>query len=258
MALPKLFIASVYAPSSWNRDWYRLQRKFIAQNTHGVEVKFGVLLNGIAVDELDSDVDVIGVSASNAGHSEGMAKLVEIFRKSDFTHFLFLDSDCFPVHPEWFQVLTTQMQKFDKHFSAPIRVENLDKFPHPCAFFCDAIGLFDSRINFDIGHPGSNMLGETVQDVGNAMLPLLSDLLPLIRTNMVNYHPVAAGIYHHLFYHHGAGSRNFKFRVIDKYGYCNHWWSQVDDDQLAEQLRLALFDNPEVFLQNLLKPPSIK
>lgn len=252
MAQPKLFIASVYAPSPWNREWYKLQRKFLAQFTRNTEFKFGVLLNGVSGEDLGDDVDVIGVCDHNEGHSAGMARLVEIFRASECSHFLFLDSDCFPVHADWFDVLLKQMKRFDKHFAAPIRYENLDRFPHPCAFFCDSEAIKDERINFELGFSGQNILNETVRDVGNAMLPLLPEILPLIRTNRVNHHPIAAGIYHHLFYHHGAGSRNFEFRLIDKYNYCEHWWSPAQDDVLAEQLRELLFDNPEEFLRGIM------
>jgi hypothetical protein len=252
MVQPSLFIASVYAPSPWNRDWYRLQRKFIAQNTANIAVKFGVLLNGIDANELDDEADIIGICSGNTGHSAGMAKLLELFRASGCTHFLFLDSDCFPIHPDWFNVLRAQMQRFGKRFAAPIRYENLDRFPHPCAFFCDAEAIQDERINFDIGFAGDNILHESVRDVGNAMLPLLPEILPLMRTNRVNHHPVAAAVYHHLFYHHGAGSRNFEFRVIDKYGYCDHWWNKSQDEQLADQLRAELFERPEFFLKGLM------
>ena len=252
MTQPSLFIASVYAPSAWNREWYRLQRKYIEQNTPHIRVKFGVLLNGVSAESVGTDIDVIGVCDTNTGHSEGMAQLVKYFRASDYTHFLFLDSDCFPVHPNWFNVLIEQMQRFGKRFAAPIRYENLDRFPHPCAFFCDAEAVKDERINFDIGHAGENILHETVRDVGNAMLPLLADILPLMRTNLVNRHPVAAAVYHHLFYHHGAGSRNFEFRVMDKYGYCDHWWKKENDDALAEQLRNELFTNDDAFLRGLM------
>jgi hypothetical protein len=250
--LVKLFVASVYAPSPWNKEWYALQWKFIFQNTKGIDVQFGILLNGVEVSDLGSDVNVIGDMGSNTGHSAGMAELVRIFRASDCTHFLFLDSDCFPVHPDWFNVLVAQMKRFNKRFAAPIRYENLDRFPHPCAFFCDAESIKDDHINFEIGFPSENILNETVRDVGNAMLPLLPEILPLIRTNRVNPHPIAAGIYHHLFYHHGAGSRNFEFRLIDKYKYCEHWWSSEQDDVLAEELRAKLFDNPEEFLRGIM------
>jgi hypothetical protein len=79
----------------------------------------------------------------------------------------------------------------------------------------------------------------------------------MLRTNLVNYHPIAAGVYHHLFYHHGAGSRNFKFRLINKYGYYDHWWDAARDDELAEILRCTLFKNPQGFLKAIMNPPSL-
>jgi len=235
MSTPKIFVASVYAPSPWNKEWYELQKYFLAEYTQGVEYYFGIILNGISSDELPADANILRSNADNTGHSAAMSQLVDIFRKSEgYTHFLFLDSDCFPVQAGWYERLCDQMNRFDKRFAAPVRTENLDRFPHPCAFFCDAMGILDERVNFDVGYEDVNILGEVVGDVGNAMLSLLPDLLPMLRTNLVNYHPIAAGVYHHLFYHHGAGSRNFKFRLINKYGYYDHWWDAARDDELAE------------------------
>jgi hypothetical protein len=248
----KLFVASIYAPSPWNHEWYRLQTKFLARNTQGVDLRFGIILNGVKQAELGADIDFIVKNDGNTGHSTAMSQLLEAFRQSDCTHFLFLDSDCFPVHRDWFAVLTAQMRQFDKHFAAPIRYENLDIFPHPCAFFCDRHGLLDERINFDIGHPGNNILGETVRDVGNAMLPMLPEILPLLRTNIENRHPVAAAIYHHMFYHHGAGSRNFEFRLLNKYDYCKHWWDTAGDEALASRIRDELFADSDAFLARLM------
>ncbi len=259
MSNAKLLIASVYAPSPWNKEWYELQEKFLQEHTKDVSYEFGVLLNGIEPNELPHSANIIGKNPGNTGHSAAMRQLVDFFRESKgYTHFLFLDSDCFPVHNGWFEILCAQMKKFNKNFAAPIRTENLDRFPHPCAFFSDATGISDERINFDIGHEDINILGEVVRDVGNAMVPLLPHILPMLRTNLTNYHPVAAGVYHHLFYHHGAGSRNFEFRIVDKYGYCDHWWNQAGDVALADAIRTALFDNPHHFLKSIMNPPSLK
>lgn len=248
----KLFVASVYAPSPWNREWYRLQRTFLDRNTQDVAVRFGVLLNGVDRADFVADADIVGVCDSNTGHAAGMAKVLSLFRESDCSHFLFLDSDCFPVHDGWFTVLRAQMSRFKKRIAAPIRAENLDRFPHPCVFFCDAGVIQDERINFVNGHAAANILGETITDVGNAMLPLLPEVLPLMRTNRVNRHPVAAGVYHHMFYHHGAGSRDFVFRLIDRYDYCEHWWPRGQGEHLAADLRGELFSKPEEFIRTLM------
>ncbi|QEY17327.1 hypothetical protein D0C16_15875 [Cellvibrio sp. KY-GH-1] len=258
MTTPKLLVASVYAPSEWNGQWYELQRQFLKETTQHTSFEFAVLLNGIDRNELPADANIIGKNPGNTGHSAAMRQVVDFFRANDdFTHFLFLDSDCFPIHNRWFETLTEQMSHFGKHFAAPVRTENLDRFPHPCAFLCDSKGLDDRRVNFDIGYEDTNILGELVKDVGNAMLPLMPDILPMLRTNLVNLHPVAAGVYHHLFYHHGAGSRNFEFRVVNKYGYYNHWWKKEGDEVLADQLREALFKDPQGFLALLTNPIKI-
>lgn len=255
MTAPKLLIASVYAPSEWNSQWYGLQQQFLTEMTPHTPFEFAVLLNGIEARELPVGANIIGKNSDNLGHSAAMRQIVDFFRASEgFTHFLFLDSDCFPIHNRWFETLTEQMSQFGKHFAAPVRTENLDRFPHPCAFLCDSQGIDDHRINFDIGYEDTNILGEPVKDVGNAMLPLLPEILPLLRTNLVNLHPVAAGVYHHLFYHHGAGSREIGFRVIGKYGYYDHWWEKENDTVLAGQLRNTLFKDPHGFLSLLMNP----
>jgi hypothetical protein len=248
----KVFVASVYAPSPWNRDWYKLQRMFLERNTQDVEFRFGILLNGVDASGFGADADVVGSCSSNAGHAAGMAELLAVFRKSDFSHFLFLDSDCFPVRAGWFSILRSQMERFRKRIAAPIRAENLDRFPHPCAFFCDSSVIQDSRIDFANGHAAPNILGETITDVGNAMLPLLPEILPLMRTNRFNRHPVAAGVYHHIFYHHGAGSRSFVFRLLDRYNYCEHWWPSDREELLAKELREELFSRPDEFVNSLM------
>jgi len=249
---PRLLITSIFAPSPWNRSWYTLQRKFIGA-TADADVRHTVYLNGVTPELVGDDVALAGQSATNEGHSAALGAVIDMFRKSDRDYFLILDSDCFPIRANWFNVLTQQMGTLRKRFAAPVRVENLDLFPHPSAFFMTSDSVRDPRLNFDLGHAAPNLIGDPVTDVGSGMAGLLPDLLPLLRTNVRNLHPVGAAIYHHLFYHHGAGSREFRFRVTHRYDYYAHWWNTGRDADLGETLTRELFAAPEQFLDALTK-----
>lgn len=85
----------------------------------------------------------------------------------------------------------------------------------------------------------------TMQDLGDRLLPLL-------RTNVLNVHPVAAAIYHHLFYHHGAGSRHFAFRVLNRFAYYDHWYDVGNEQARKEELLDDLFHDPDRFIAPLM------
>lgn len=87
---------------------------------------------------------------------------------------------------------------------------------------------------------------------GGDMLKIMNDVLPLLRTNKVNVHYVAAGIYHHLFYHHGAGSRGFQFRVQKEYKYYDHLIDETTEIDYGHQLINSLTSDPEGFIDKLM------
>jgi hypothetical protein len=246
----KLLITSIFAPSPWNREWHSLQSRYVAATTKDCAYDYELFLNGVAEKELDASAACLGTSRDPLDHPTALREVVDAFRQRDHDYYLILDSDCFPIFPGWFTVLTNQMERFGKQIAAPVRYENLDRLPHPCAFFLTREVLQDERINFDKGHPGSNLLGREVSDVGSAMLDLLPSILPLLRTNVVNPHPVAAALYHQLFYHHGAGSRGSRFRVLHKFHYYAHWWD-ADRDADVGELRDRLFEDPTSFIDYL-------
>jgi len=244
-----LLILSIFAPSEHNTLWYDLQRRFISQTTT-VEYDYGLFLNGVGPEEFDP-ADIIHHSETNDGHKEALAYLLSYARQRAYDNYLILDSDCFPVDKNWYIQLTTQMQRFSKTIAAPFRVENLDLFPHPCAVFIAQREIHNKRIDFRNDISIKNMLGIEVQDVGTAMHGM-DEVMPLLRTNLVNLHPVAAAVYHHMFYHHGAGSRDFNFRVTERYKYYEHWWPGNDQEQKAQHLLRKLRKNPEQFLNTLM------
>ena len=247
----RILIMSVYAPSDLNINWYHLQKEFIKKNTT-IPYDFKVILNSVG-GEIFNDDEIVRVNKNNEGHPAGVQQILEYMRErsNDYSGYLILDSDCFPAFRGWQTVLRKQMKGFNKSIAAPIRYENLDMFPHPCVVYMTPEGLRNKKINFNYTKV-KNLLGETIEEVGGDMVNLMDEVLPMLRTNRVNLHPIAAGIYNHLFYHHGAGSRGFDFRLVKKYRYCEHW---IDDDlhnMLGGKLFELLVKNPSSFVDKLM------
>ncbi|MDW7773248.1 MAG: hypothetical protein SCH71_10200 [Desulfobulbaceae bacterium] len=245
-----LLILSIFAPSEHNGLWYDLQRRFISDTTL-VDYDYRIYLNGVSSEGFEPD-DVLKHSETNDGHKTALNYLLSYARQHHFyDNYLFLDSDCFPVGKNWHAGLTGQMKRFNKTIAAPVRTENLDLFPHPCAVFIAGEEIHNERIDFRDDMPIKNMLGIEVTDVGSAMYGM-DEVMPLLRTNVVNLDPVAAAIYHHIFYHHGAGSRAFNFRITNRYQYYDHWWRKDDKERLAKYLLRNLEKNPDKLFNILM------
>ena len=244
-----LIIASVYAPSYLNSQWYALQKQFIKKTTT-VPFDYKIVLNGVNPDNFDAD-DILKVNKENEGHSYALGQLLDFFRENLYDAYLILDSDCFPVWNGWYEVLLEQMNKFNKIIAAAVRAENLDIFPHPSVFFVLGEGVHHSGLNFNL-HKTVNLLGDEVVDVGGAMQNMRAEILPMLRTNVINLHPVAAAIYHHLFYHHGAGSRDFNFRILKRYDYYRHCVSNDDREEKCSWLLKELMRDPDKFIDKLM------
>jgi len=245
----KILIMTVYAPSDYNHYWYKLQKHFINKNT-SIPYDFKIITNNVDTKMFNSD-EVVVTNNSNIGHPKGIRQIIDYMNanRNLYSGFLLLDSDSFPVRHGWHDILDKQMQDLGKDIAAPIRFENLDFFPHPCSVYMHENAL--SKIDFDYSVV-KNLIGDEINEVGGNMLKKLDNVMPLLRTNRVNLHPVAAGIYHHLFYHHGAGSRGFDFRVLKQYEYYNHWIENNDQPRFGDQLMKALVNDPDGFIDKLI------
>lgn len=249
-----LAIVSVFGPSERNPFWRRVQKEFVANMTD-VPFDYRVILNGVEPSGFDPD-EIAVVNKENLGHGEALMQAVSLLRERPYDAYLLLDSDCFPVAQGWYRTLTAQLHRHGKRFAAPVRTENLDLFPHPCAVFLLPPALHDERLDFRRGVECANLLGVGVRDTGAALYRMRAELLPMIRTNVLNLHPVAAGLYSHLFYHHGAGSRGFEFRVLSRFDYHGHWWPQAAENDKAEELFSALQADPAGFVARLAGTPG--
>jgi hypothetical protein len=230
----RVLVASVYAPSSRNEIWLRLQRQFLARVLQG-RFTLAIWLNGVEAD-LFAGTTIIGHSNGpraklpSSDHAQALQGVVKYFESQpNYDDYLILDSDAFPIRANWLETLLNWLaprpQIPERWFAAPARLENLDTFPHPCAFFI--------RGEFFRGNPGwfnfepgqtRNLIGATFADTGAAIRTEKDGLniwQPLTRTNTVNLHPILGAVYGDLFYHHGCGSRKLVMRAI-KSGQFDH------------------------------------
>lgn len=177
-------------------------------------------------------------SAGMAGHFKGLKELTEFCTIYPYDYFLILDSDCFPINDRWLEVLLDSMGKFGKSFAAPVRTENLDTFPHPCALFTT-----DPKFLRFAGDWNENLVGWTTRDIVCA--GDTDEWFPLLKSNRVNKHPLLGSIYYDLFYHHGAGSRKFNMRSLYYYDSVIHAYPS------AESLFEELKSDPESFITSI-------
>ena len=206
-SLEKIMACTVVSPTPRNKHWVRLQSNSLRAN--GITLDKYAVINGFSEDSgiwEGHNYGILANSGMNMGHGWGLAVVIDAFKNNDkYDWLLILDSDAWPVDVSWFQICKRMMAIKEKNGAAVIRYENFDTFPHPCVFLANR-KLVNSGIEFRLRHQVS-IFGESVTDLSLAYKDFDNELLPLTRSNKVNYHPLFGGVYSHIFYHHGAGSR---------------------------------------------------
>lgn len=236
-------ILSVHVKHPQSSHWRKLQPSFVDQNTH--EYEYGTIVNGDDPRQYPSPALHISKKTS---HYQAIRQALVLFQKSQASHFLLLDSDCWPIRPDWQAILDKLLGK-EYLYAAPLRSENFDIFPHPCAFYMKR--EFLKFANFDFLKM-ANLLGYQVSDVGMAMPQIINGKqawFPLIKTNYISPHPLYASIYGDLFYHHCAGSRGSTFRA-DNYGFYDHI-DRLDHRKIYRDLTVRLVNDPHAFINQL-------
>jgi len=167
-----------------------------------------------------------------------------------FEWIVHLDSDAFPIASDWLPRYTSLISDQCPVVSVE-RTFTEHSGRHSSA---DRCFLMFSRAGFKAHAFDFTKMG--VADAGAAISQHLEEQglawHPLTRSNRVNFHKIAAGIFDDRVYHHGAGSRSPIFEG----------WSSVNvasrQDRLMQWILLDwLFERPEAFLNQLLgkEPP---
>jgi len=202
-----------------NDTWLSLQTKFISKNTGDYD--FGVYLNTIKNKSLFRNCIIIGqnderVKDGRLSHRNGLRASINYFREHhlEYDAFCILDSDCFPIRKGWVKDLKKIVRDKNLKFAAIMRLENGEMFPHPSGIFIPREHIFEDIFHFppEMGTEDYKNIvdGTPIADTGSAMTFWENGNLighPLVRSNVINLHPLYAGIYGDMLYHHGLGSR---------------------------------------------------
>jgi hypothetical protein len=248
------------------REWLKLQLCFLKATTDlfdHVTVVWGGIKDTDFPDgttTVQPEVDFGGYDA----HRKGLGYLLHVFRQyqDSYDHFLFLDSDAFPIKKGWVHHLIERMSEYPnfddegvvlptttgRHFdiAIPVRAENLETRLHSSILFVKKEAL--PHISFEYAPvPRGDLCGDLEADLH---LPEYETdrrhlAYPLMRSNQWNVHPLACGVYYDMFYHHCCGSgRPFNVRG-DKY------WDKRDLNTPMEEMTQMLMDNPSGFVSRL-------
>lgn len=232
MTTMKILVASVYA--SEHTHWSDIQSEFVAKNTSS-DFDHVFFSHG----RKDGFVELRCESRDPVRqHLYGLGQILEMFSSCDsYTHCLVLDSDAFPVERGWDLRLLSEMESNSCSAAAPIRFENLDTFFHPCVVFLGR-GALSTEV---LVKPVENLLGYSCDEL---VVSPPGKTFPLLRSNVYSPHPVAASVYHEMFYHHGFGSRSFFCRSV----HINRYHVSCGN---LDELTGSLFANPDSFISRL-------
>jgi hypothetical protein len=265
--MKKLLVGTVYAPSSLNPLWLKLQRRYLDLTVGRPNYDHIVWLNRVDGDLFETaGVTVVGRGAAeqrsvSGEHSVGLSGLLDHFRegRNRYECFLALDSDAFPFRRGWIESLralmagrqlgwTTQQAIPQRFVATAIRTENLDVFFHPSVVFVDGLALRadPSCVEFRI-EVVQNLMGVAFPDT---VLASKVPVLPLLRSNWWNPHPLLAGVYGDLFYHHGSGSREPNLRAATL-GSWDQYTPPLNHGELQRQLLDAVSRNTDGLLRQL-------
>lgn len=214
-------------------DWLLpLQLRFIAESLTGYNYEIYAAANRLdpALTELlraAPHVQIVRLQnfVGDASHEHAfyLDRLIAAAISNGCSHVVTVDSDSFPIVPNWPAILLHDMGS-EARFSAVLRAENGDShLPHPCGYFMHrsfylerAPKLFpeDSESQTESFR---EFLSKTKQrfdtgiGYGYALWASDEKWLQLYRSNSNNPHFLMAGIYGGVFFHLGASSRRPSF-----------------------------------------------
>ncbi|MEL6657192.1 MAG: hypothetical protein AAFP77_18090 [Bacteroidota bacterium] len=195
--------------------WIDIQLSYLKKNIDRPYLTYA-FLNGISTEHYDkfhyvSDENI----KQHAVKLNLLADMACFNAESDDDWLFFIDGDAFPIA----SVDQYAQPKLEKNpLIAVQRKENFaDIQPHP-SFCITTVGFWKQiRGDWKSGYTWNNARGESVTDVGGNLLGILNekgfDWYPVLRSNIIDLHPLSFGLYGDVLYHHGAGFREHISRV---------------------------------------------
>lgn len=230
------------------RQWLDLQLRFFKATTASYD-HVAILFDENA-EGFSSQTETILLNrpggANSLPHLYGLEYLAEVFRsrRKNYRHFLFIDSDAFPIRTDWLELLTQRMEQHT--IALPLRTENLESRLHASILFAKNQAM--DRMSFQQGQVGLDLLGVREFDIHlpHFQHALKGEVFTLTRSNRVNVHPVLCGVYYDCFYHQCCGSgRAYNLRSRDYWGHvCN-----IDID--VSYYTQRLMSDPSAFVSEL-------
>ncbi len=251
--MDKILIASCFTGGPNDEQWAKLQTEFLNKTVteHSI-TKLAILrCDPNPNTEIYEKLGYITLQQPGRKHAEGVNFLLDYFKDSEYDYLCLLDSDAWPIVPDWIQRCVKWIEQPSDNMNercgvAAVRIENLDTFPHPCVFFVNRNFIKKPKQYYSIKESRKNLLGNNVVDLFSKLD--LNFFYPLLRTNKINYHPIGAAVYHNTFYHHVAGSRRFTSRSLEQkyYSYYQDTFSTPD------HLTSMLMEDPDKFIKSLM------
>ncbi|MHA2084155.1 MAG: hypothetical protein ACXABD_10400 [Candidatus Thorarchaeota archaeon] len=268
----KVCVASVFAnDDKTNQDWLDLQLRFLRRTTpqfdHYAVIMENTSEEGEAVFRSKTEVIIPDRSPYPDNpwppigchmHLRGLHTIHALFKEklADYSGFLLLDSDAFPVMHNWADHLTRIMRDsvYGKDVAITLRTEHLENRLHGCAMYC----LPQAIHNLNFHHkeePGGCLLGmrELDTQIGDYQDKMRDRVFPLLNSNQHKVHPLFCMVYYNMFYHQGCGSRRASYRGTTNYW--NHvlggYVQRTDLWAQQQQFTRQLFEDPEGFVQYL-------
>jgi len=245
----KILVGSIFINDSEQQcKWLDLQLSFLRETTtnfHHAAVVFKK-----TTDYFQNHTHVIPFngkpSMNSAAHIMGLKIVLDHFKsvRNQYSWFLFLDSDAFPIRKNWLSILQAKMTGYD--VAVPIRFENLEQRLHASILLSRKEGL--ENLNFGSRKIGTDLLRGVENDVtiGKYQDEFRSKAYVLMRSNQYNVNPLLCGVYYDMFYHHCCGSgRSYNMRGRN---YWNHVAPMGTD---VGKFTDELMENPKKFIAKL-------
>jgi hypothetical protein len=242
--MPRVVVGSVLHDGQ--SEWYAIQRAFLRVTTQDFHYVISSSARPACLQE-----DTCWIPRQGRRHADGIEALASAFAESDAEYCLLLDSDAFPVKRKWSRILADCLQKHQKQFAAPIRTENLDRFPHVSfLFFPQPLAARIMGLAMRKHSVTESFLGQPVRDLGSA-LPS-GDVFPLLRSNVFSPNPLRHSVYYDLAYHQSTGSRWSGMRGDGYWGVIARPRRTASKRDAARMKTTMLHSDPAGFINRLV------